>query len=78
MATIIYDLGPQSLSHWPPPAFDEHLQTHKGTDLPNPGYREPTIPIFQGHLTILYILVQGLAGPDKHHLLTVVAQRMTN
>lgn len=78
MATIICDWGPQSLFQWPTPAFDEYLEIHKGTDLPSPGYREPTIRIFQGHLIVLYILVQGLAGQDKHPLPTIVAQRMTN
>lgn len=78
MVTIISDLSPRSLFHWPPPAFDEYVSIRKRIDLLNPGYREPAIHIFQGHLIVLYILVQGLAGQDKHCLPAVVSQKMTS
>lgn len=78
MVTIISDLSPGSLFHWPPPAFDEYVSIRKRIDLLTPGYREPTIHIFQGHLIVLYILVQGLAGQDKHCLPAVVSQKMTS
>lgn len=60
MATVISDLCPQSLFHWPSPAFDEYVSIRERTDLPSPGYRDPTIHIFQGHQIVLYILVQVL------------------